>query len=57
MDLGQEALHKYKLDSYFSFLWLVTVLQGCEGTGFLLFSRLFKMFMFQARLSLRMSIL
>ena len=57
MDLGQEALHKYKLDSNFSFPWLVTVLQGWKGTGFLLFSRSFKMFLLQARLSLKMSIL
>ena len=63
MDLGQEALDKYKLAGnfpqmfLFSLPWLVTVLQRWKETGFLLFSRSFKMFMFQARLSLRMSIL
>ena len=63
MDLGQEALDKYRLASNFPqmFLfclpWLVTVLPGWKGTGFLLFSKSFKLFLFQARLSLIMSIL
>ena len=63
VDLGQGALDKNKLASNFPQMllfclpWLVTVLPGWKGTGFLLFSRSFKMFLFQARLSLRMSML